>query len=225
MTEGTQKFLDNLSKLGFPMLETTQELDVNETLADVVKSHDTRLWEGFPIVLMNAADHHEFSLERVQQHLSTQAQADHFRLLMLLSGSLYWHYELPFSWWNKFRNGLTNRDKNQIRKWKNDLDQDQKLIFDNMEFDPVRLKRLFEIYYETQAEKGSRRKKQYEEFSLEFALSQVFSPKQKELFKKKLDGLSLNKTEREYYSRRVKKKVIALANLQLHDLARRLLEQ
>jgi len=105
------------------------------------------------------------------------------------------------------------------------LDQNQKLMSNDLEFDPFRLKRLFEIYYETQAEKSSRQKKQYEEFSLEFALSQVFSPKQKELFKKKLDGLPLNKTEKEYYSRRVKKKVIALANLQLHDLARRLLEQ
>jgi hypothetical protein len=225
MTKDNQKFLDNLSKLGFPMVEAAQKLDVNETLADVVKSHDTRLWEGFPIVLINAADHHEFSLEKVQQHLSTPAQGDHFRLLMILSGSLYWHFHLSFSWWTKFKSGLTNKDRNQIRKWKIDLDQNQKLMSNDLEFDPFRLKRLFEIYYETQAEKGSRRKQQYEEFSLEFALSQVFSPKQKELFNKKLDGLPLNKTEKEYYSRRVKKKVIALANLQLHDLARRLLEQ
>lgn len=225
MTKDNQKFLDNLSKLGFPLLEAAQELDVNETLAEVVKSHDTRLWEGFPIVLMNAADHHEFSLEKVQQHLSKQTQVDHFRLLMLLSGSLYWHYHLSFPWWTKFENSLTNIDRNQIRKWKIDLDQNQKLISNDLEFDPSRLKRLFEIYYATQTEKDSRRKRQYEEFSLEFALSQVFSPKQKELFKKKLDGLPLNKTEKEYYSRRVKKKVIALANLQLHDLARRLLEQ
>ena len=225
MTKDNQKFLDNLSKLGFPMLEAAQELDVNETLADIVKSHDTRLWEGFPIVLMNAADHHEFSLERVQQHLSTPTQGDHFRLLMILSGSLYWHYHLSFSWWTKFKNGLTNKDKNQIKKWKIDLGQNQKLMSNDLEFDPSRLKRLFEIYYKKQAEEGGRRKKQYEEFSLEFALSQVFSPKQKELFNKKLDGLPLNKTEKEYYSRRVKKKVVALANLQLHELARRLLEQ
>jgi hypothetical protein len=37
----------------------------------------------------------------------------------------------------------------------------------------------------------------YEEYSLAFALSQMFSPKQKELFKKRLEGLSLTKSEQE----------------------------
>jgi hypothetical protein len=60
--------------------------------------------------------------------------------------------------------------------------------------------------------------------SLEYALSQVFSPKQKELFRKKLDGLPLSKTEKEYYSRTVKKKVVALANAELHRLAQKLME-
>jgi hypothetical protein len=64
----------------------------------------------------------------------------------------------------------------------------------------------------------------WEEFSLEFALSQVFSPKQKELFRKKLEGLPLTKTEQEYYSRTVKKKVVALANSELHSLSKKLLE-
>ena len=61
-----------------------------------------------------------------------------------------------------------------------------------------------------------------EEYSLEFALSQVFSPRQKELFLKKLKGDKLSKTETEYYSRRVKKKALALANEELHKLARSL---
>jgi hypothetical protein len=64
-----------------------------------------------------------------------------------------------------------------------------------------------------------------QEFSLEYALSQIFSPKQKELFKKKLEGLPLNKTEQEYYSRTVKKKTVALANSELHGMARKLLKR
>jgi len=55
--------------------------------------------------------------------------------------------------------------------------------------------------------------------------SQIFSPKQKELFKKKLEGDLLSKTEQEYYSRTVKKKVVALANSELHALSQKLLEQ
>jgi len=62
-----------------------------------------------------------------------------------------------------------------------------------------------------------------DEFELEFALSQIFSKKQKELFFKKLKGEKLTKTEREYYSRSVKKKVLALSNSDLHKLALRLI--
>jgi hypothetical protein len=62
-----------------------------------------------------------------------------------------------------------------------------------------------------------------EEFGLEYSLSQVFSPKQKELFLKKLKGEKFTKTENEYFSRTVRKKALALANPELHRLARELL--
>ena len=84
---------------------------------------------------------------------------------------------------------------------------------------------LFELYFEQKIEKDRRRKDKYQEFSMEYALSQIFSPKQKELFNKKLEGSPLTKTEKEYYSRTVKKKVVALANSELHNLSRKLLEQ
>ena len=79
-------------------------------------------------------------------------------------------------------------------------------------------------YFKKDAEKTKQLKEKYEELSLEYALSQVFSPKQKELFKKKLKGEPLTKTEREYYSRAVKKKVSALANPDLHRLAQKLMQ-
>ena len=90
--------------------------------------------------------------------------------------------------------------------------------------DSERVKGLLELYFEKNAATDKRRYEKHAEFSLEFALSQVFSPKQKELFKKKLEGLPLTKTEKEYYSRTVKKKVVALANDELHSLAKKLLE-
>jgi hypothetical protein len=83
---------------------------------------------------------------------------------------------------------------------------------------------VFELYFEKNAEKSRLQKEKYEELSLEYALSQMFSPKQKELFKKKLEGLLLTKTEKEYYSRTVKKKVVAIANTELHRLAQKLME-
>jgi hypothetical protein len=96
---------------------------------------------------------------------------------------------------------------------------------DEREFDPERLKRSFELYVERSTEKSRRRKERHEEFSLAYALSQLLSPKQAELFWRNLDGLPMTKTEQEYYSRSVKKKVVTLANAKLHSMARKLLEQ
>jgi hypothetical protein len=50
-------------------------------------------------------------------------------------------------------------------------------------------------------------------------LDRLFSAKQKELVFKKLNGQHLTKTEREYYSRVVKKKLAAVADPQLQALA------
>lgn len=218
-----QELLNNLSKLGFPMFEPSEEPDVNETLAAVVKSNDTRLWEGFPVLLANASESYQFTTELVAKHLDTKAQKVRLHRLVLLSRALFSHYHLSFSWWNKLKKGFSDADKALVKSWKQALANNHTIKWDDTAFDPERMKGLFELYFEKKAEKGRRRKEKYEELSLEYALSQVFSPKQKELFKKKLEGLPLTKTEQEYYSRTVKKKVVALANAELHGLSKKLL--
>ncbi|MDF1580044.1 MAG: hypothetical protein P1P74_04600 [Desulfuromonadales bacterium] len=126
---------------------------------------------------------------------------------------------------SKLKKNFSADDKSRVKAWRNALAHYQTPDWMNEECDPERVRGLFELYYEEKVEKDRRRKDRYEEFSLEYALSQVFSPKQKELFRKKLEGDPLTKTEQEYYSRTVKKKVVALANSELHSLARKLLEQ
>ena len=218
-----EKLLKSVSRLGFPMFEPSDEMDVNETLAEVVKSHDTRLWEGFPVLLANAFETYHFDSSQVKKHLSSEELMQYHRLL-LLSASVYSHYHLSFSGMNKLAKDFSNQDKHTVAVWRDALARNVSNVWSHEKFDPERVKGLFELYYEQKAEKDRRRKDRYEEFSLEYALSQLFSPKQKELFKKKLEGDLLTKTEQEYYSRTVKKKVVALANSELHGLARKLLE-
>ena len=218
-----RKLLNSLSKLGLPMFEPSEEPDVNETLAEVVKSQDTRLWEGFPVLLANAAESFQFRPEKVEQRLSKKIQKDQFHRLMLLSGALFSLYHLSFTWWNRFKRGLSEKDRNLLKTWSGYLANNQSIELNDKEMDPGRLKGMFDLYFEEKAAKEKRRKERYEEFSLEYALSHIFSPKQKELFKKKLEGFPLTKTEQEYYSRSVKKKVVALANAELHSLAKKIL--
>jgi hypothetical protein len=63
------------------------------------------------------------------------------------------------------------------------------------------------------------RRRQLRSFQLDLHLSTLFPPKQKELVLKKLKGDPLSKTEREYYSRVVKKKLEGLANSELRKIA------
>jgi len=58
--------------------------------------------------------------------------------------------------------------------------------------------------------------------ALDIMLDRLFSPKQKELIFKRRDGKSFTKTEREYYSRIVRKKLEAIASDELGELAKKL---
>lgn len=212
--------LERLSRLGLPLMETSQEFDVSQTLAEVVKSPETRLWEAFPVLLANAARELRFDYQRTCDNLATDVEKDDFRTLLLLSAALYEFYHLSFFWMKQVQDKFSEQDKSRMKQVKKALAHDITFSLGNREFQPERLKGTFELYFEKDAEKNRQRKDTYEELSLEYALSQLFSPKQKELFRKKLDGLPLTKTEKEYYSRAVKKKVVAIANTELHRMAR-----
>ena len=133
-------------------------------------------------------------------------------------------YHLSFPWLNKLKTNFSDEDKKRVKTWKNDIVLHQAPQLGKDQFDLERVMELFELYFQQKVEKDRIRKNKSQEFSMEYALSQIFSPKQKELFKKKLEGSPLTKTEQEYYSRTVKKKVVALANSELHSLSRKLLE-
>ena len=60
---------------------------------------------------------------------------------------------------------------------------------------------------------------------LNACLDWLFSPKQKDLVFKKLNSQSFTKTEREYYSRVVRKKLKAIANNQVAEIANRLTQK
>jgi len=216
--------LNNLSRLGMPLFQPSETVDVYETVAEVVKSRDTRLWELFPTLLANAAEDCRFAPEELYDLLPEEKNKTDLHNLLLLCSSLYSLYHLNYPWCEQLKKRLSSSEKSLVKTWRQHLIHNQPIAWDEREFDAERLKRSFELYIEQSTEKSRRRKERHEEFSLAYALSQLFSPKQAELFRRKLDGLPMAKTEQEYYSRTVKKKVVALANAELHSMARKLLE-
>jgi hypothetical protein len=219
-----KELLEKLNRLGFSLMETKEDFDVNKILAEVVKSKDTRLWEGFPVLLANAAKEQSFNYDQVLKNVTKSGERKSLHFLSLLSLALYQYHHLSFVWAQQLKKSLSRPDLDRLQELKNDLVQSKAVSFGSRQLDPLRLKETFNNYFVQDAEKTNQMKEQYGNLSLEYALSQLFSPKQKELFKKKLQGEPLTKTEREYYSRSVKKKVSALANPDLHRLAQKLMD-
>lgn len=216
-----------LRDLGLPMMELQSDENVNQTLAEIVQSSDTRHWEGFPVVLAQANKQGKFNADDAGKYLQGENENETFRQMICLSLALYRCFSAFHSenaWIKNLEEGLKKLGADCIEKYKTLLVSKETVSVSGRSFSAERLFKMFEYYLRQSSEQMKQKAEQLEDLSLEYALSQVFSPKQKELFKKKLDGEVLTKTEKEYFSRAVKKKVLALANSELHRLARKLLE-
>lgn len=219
-----KNLLKELSKLGYPLFEKEEELDADFALAQVAKGGDLRLWEGFPVVLANSSENGLFHYENALRQLRQVSDRAKFNALLAVSLALYEALGLKFSWARGLLGLLTSGAKKDFDNFKEKLRQDAMFTVAGKEMSAQRLKTTFNNYFRQSQSRLSELLSAKEELGVEYALSQVFSPKQKELFLKKLKGEKLTKTEREYFSRCVKKKALALANPELHRLARKLSE-
>jgi len=218
---------DNLSKrlsmLGFPLLEVEESQDANSTLVDVVKSKDLRLWEGFAVILANSMEKGLFNYDMAKRYLKNSFDESYLDTLIIMSLALYEVLNLKFSWANKFYRSLQNNQKKKFDNFVKKLKKNRDFKVVGHVMSSQRLKSTFNSYFSQGQSRLNDLLSIKEQFDLEYSLSQVFSSKQKELFLKKLKGEKLTKTEKEYFSRVVKKKVVALANPELHRLSQKLL--
>ncbi len=219
-----KQLLENMSRLGYPLLGSQAGFDVYGTLADVVKSDKGRYWEGFPVLLANVATEGGFDPAKVESLLNDDGEVAKFKDLVLLSLALYKRNKLAFSWTKKLFAQLTGSEKLKVQEYKEALNKADVLKVGSSDLDPKRFKDAFQSYFTLEAVEAREQGERHGELSLGFAFAQLFSPKQKELFNKKLKGAPLTKTEKEYFSRVVRKKVSALANTELHQLAQKVLE-
>lgn len=208
-----------LSMLGFPLFENEEPLDANAALADMTKSKDLRLWEGFPVVLANSTEKGLFNYDTVKRRLRSPADKSYLHSLMVMSLALYKVLNLKFLWANKFYKTLSVKQRGEFNSLLKKLKKNDDFKVAGRVMSSQRLKSTFNNYFKQRQAKLQTLLSLKEELGLEYALSCVFSPKQKELFFKKLKREKLSKTEREYFSRVVKKKALALANSELHRLA------
>jgi hypothetical protein len=196
--------VQKVKSLGFPLLEKEEVVDVNATLADVVKSGDLRLWEGFPVMLAHSVRERLFDYEEVAKHLKSPVERKTFAELVGIAKALFESEGYDVKGFDK---AVANVKKSETFNVGG-----RKLSFE-------RLRNTFLNYTAVDEKAVSDFVQLKGDFDLAYALLQLLSPKQKDLFFKKLKREKMTKTEREYYSRVVRKKVSALANPELHRLA------
>lgn len=215
--------LERLKLLGYPLFETDKDLDVNQTLAEVVRSKDLRLWEGFPLLLANSLEKGGFQYNAVEANLKDSDSKKYFHNLVVMALALYEYLQLKFSWTDKL-NRTKFFDKKLFNKFLECFRKNKDLTEKVNNLSSARVVNTFRRYFKQEGPSLEEYAQMKGEFGLEYSLSQVFSKKQKELFMKKLKNEKMTKTEREYYSRSVRKKVLALADTVLHKLATELVK-
>jgi hypothetical protein len=212
-----------LGELGYRLFTPEKERLNNKKVLDVLDelsdSENLRLIEGFPVVLANCA-HRGIKLD-ISGLLSrygrrSQRRADLEKLIMASSDLLAQEgLEKP--------EGL---DASMGTLMMNYGDLLQEEVLDLSKGRSISTERLRNALrrYAVELEKSESvrqrdQRKQLRSFQLDLHLSTLFPPKQKEVILKKLRGEPLSKTEKEYYSRIVKKKLEGLANSELNRIA------
>ena len=223
MKPNDSRLLSAVGRYGYPLFQA--EVDPNEVLASMAENADTRLLEGFPVVLANvlSGGESQVNLAKAEAQMGSRDERRRFRQLVMLSFYLFELYGL----------GELRQQAQGQQHLKEEADLKKRLVENrslklqgNRELDPERLKKTFVNYVVKAKDTRSReeRARVGDEFRREFYLSLLFSPRQKDLLYKKLRSEPMSKTEREYFSRVVKKKLVALADPDLYRLAQKALQ-
>jgi len=211
-------------RLGYPLFEIEDDEEANEILADVVKSEDPRLWQGFPVMLANSEETNSFDYNRILSLLKVPGERDNYHRLLLVSYVVYKMQNLESAWVSDLYRIFGPAEKKDIERLLNQFVAKDYIQVGSVRLSTEKIRAVFRDYFEKKDARMGNILSVREEFGLESSLAQIFSPSQKEIVLKKLRREKLSKTETEYFSRVIKKKLLALANVDLHRLARRLIE-
>ena len=184
--------------------------DANRTLAEAVKSHERTYWEAFPLMLATAAEKGELDLQRAENLLNEQERR-FLNLLVMVSLGLFEHIRAGFDWRGRLGAKYPAR---MVTAFALKFREGGALELGGLRIPSADIKETFLTRFrgaETAADRLRRK------------MRRIFTARQAEIALKKLDGGRLGKTETEYYSRVIRKKAAALADEELHSLAKRLI--
>lgn len=226
MLKGDSAYLMSaMAQYGYSLLQPDRMADPNDLLAALAQSRDSRVLEGFPVVLANALAKHggKVDLTAAERGLDERG-AEAFR--RLVDVSLLLMRTFGFDALAADARGRKASSPAFGARLAEAMAGDAPLSLDEERtLDPGRLRKTFLNYFVRDQADGdaARKRERKESFRREYLLSLFFAPGQRDLVAKRMRGEPLTKTEREYFSRVVKKKLQALADPDLHALAQKAL--
>ncbi len=214
------KLLRKAARLGFREDAPAEQNEASQTIAEVVQSYDLSLWEAFPAMLISAAETGKFSYEAADACLEEEDKK-YLKLLIMVSLGLYDSLGLAFSWREQLFGKLPAR---LIANFGEKLKTNSALELGKVTLQPEKLIKSLKNILAKGPIPYMKDGRNREEAALGSAMAQIFTERQKGLLLKRLNREKLTKTETEYFSRVIKKKILALANEDLHRLACRALK-
>ena len=218
-----EELITALGELGYRLLTPEKQKlssrEVLDVLDELPDSEDSRLIEAFPVILANCA-HRGIKLD-IRDLLSRYDRRSQKRAnlekLILASSELLAQEGLDKP------EGLDDTVDALRVKYGDLLTEEVLNLGKNSSVSTERLRNTLRRYAidieRSESVRERDRKRQLRSFQMDLHLSTLFPPKQKELVLKKLKGDPLSKTEQEYYSRVVKKKLEGLANNEVRKIA------
>ena len=219
------ELVEALAQYGYELNKPSHSYAGEEVLLNLVQENDPRLLEGFPVVYKHLLDSPEYSswdrkTLSFQKDLSDKDKKKLFYLLLVsyLLYKLYGEEKIKLEQTEELLSKLSARWKKDLTEVEQKFNNSEQLEFNHFfSLSSDRLKQQYRNYVVHFGEKNESGPKL--DMVLELLLSQFFTSKQKDLLKKHAKHEELSKTEREYFSRVVNKRLKALANDQLHQFA------
>ena len=225
--ENKKDLLEQLAQFGYALtVPETHVAAPEKVLEALLRQNDVRLLEGFPVVLANALSQKnaltwEKSVWRPGKAFSEKTK-ERWTALMAVSLFLFRLFGAVKEAQDRVLK-LLEKDPEAdkvLEALERNLSGQGDVKAAGLRFSAERLKTVFRNYVVQQSGSGEKAREQKDALERELLLSEVFTPRQKELLAKKHAGTPLSKTEREYYYRVVKKRLKVLADSRLYQMAR-----
>ena len=216
----------DLEEWGYSLLRPQEGADPAELLKELVRAEEARLLEGFTVVLCSGLRREPpvaLSFERIEESLASSGEKKRFRLLVGITWQLMLMLPDAREQRQLLSDYLDKNDPNVLAEVRKAFAEGKSLNAGRTKLSVERLQTTFSNYV-LAAEKGERERlseqiERAREISFNESLNDLFSERQVEIIRKVLARQTLTKTEREYYSRIIKKRMAAIANADLQTLA------